>query len=328
MYKKTNISEKDTRDFLEEKYDQKITHIDLITSGVWSQAYSFVKNNSKYVIRWSNYLEYYERDKFAIKFKQENLPIPAILEVSEKYNKYYAISQFVEGIFIEKLSLKELEDSYTSLVRLLNVLKTKDLSDYYGYGYWDRNGKGSHASWKDFLLDIRSDFEESIIHGWKAQLESSSLGINAFDQLYAEMEALVDKCPEEKSLIHSDLVNYNLLFSENNVSALIDWGSSKYGDSLYDIAWFIYYEPWFPIFQSFNLAHKLLDQYKKSYPSESEIPERLMVYQLHIGLGSIAYNSFKEDWKSVQEDVTYTNKIVKHWKKNKFSFTDSDINAT
>jgi thiamine kinase-like enzyme len=38
-------------------------------------------------------------------------------------------------------------------------------------------------------------------------------------------------------LVHSDLLHYNVLVAADRVTAVLDWGSSLYGDFLFDLAW-------------------------------------------------------------------------------------------
>jgi hygromycin-B 4-O-kinase len=175
---------------------------------------------------------------------------------------------------------------------------------------WDAEGQGSHASWKSYLLDVSSDHESSITHGWREQLRAKSELQQVFDELYEMLEKNVDACPEPRELIHSDLLNCNLLVLDHKMSGVIDWQCSLYGDSLYDIAWFLYYAPWYPQFAEIGLGDKLLEHYKKSSSNAENIIERLLCYYLHIGLGSITYNAFKKDWVAAQEAADYTMKMV------------------
>ena len=122
-------------------------------------------------------------------------------------------------------------------------------------------------------------------------------------------KSLVDECPEVRELIHSDLLNYNSWLRITQISGVIDWQCSLYGDSLYDVAWFVYYAPWFPQFETVQLTQKLLAHFEAVSADPSNLKARLLCYQLHIGLGSIVYNTFKKDWKAVRETVDYTLKI-------------------
>ena len=63
-----------------------------------------------------------------------------------------------------------------------------------------------------------------------------------------ELRALAAGCPELRHVIHMDLLNRNVLVSEDGtrIEAVFDWGCSAYGDFLYDVAWFTFWAPWHP----------------------------------------------------------------------------------
>ncbi len=91
---------------------------------------------------------------------------------------------------------------------------------------------------------------------------------------------------------------------------MIDWQCSLYGDSLYDVAWFIFYAPWYPQFAAVQMSQKLIAHFESTTTNDSHLNERLLCYQLHIGLDSIRYNAFKKDWKAAQDVADYTLKIA------------------
>ena len=129
--------------------------------------------------------------------------------------------------------------------------------------------------------------------------------------LFRSFVRLVECCPEERNLIHADLLNRNVLTSSGNITAVLDWGSSIYGDALYDVAWFTFYEPWYPHSQELHVAQRLLDDFKADPNTNTvHLEARLKCYQLDIGIGSIAYNAFKKDWKHAQEAANYTLKLL------------------
>ena len=302
---------RDTTQFLQDKFDKEISELTLLSGGEWSLAYSFVHNKKKYVLRWCNSSETFEKDAFAGSFGCEAMPIPKISDVGIKFDTHYAISEFALGNFIEKVSVSELENTLPALFKLFDSLRNANIASTTGFGGWDKNGKGSHTSWKEYLLDVKIDHQEKVTHGWYANLANSTLGTKIFDRLYAQLESLVDQCPEVRELIHSDLLNSNLLVSSSKISAVIDWQCSLYGDSLYDIAWFIFYAPWYPQFEAVQLCQKAMAHFESVAANTANIKARLLCYQLHIGLGSIAYNSFRKDWHGAQKIAEYTLKIAR-----------------
>jgi hygromycin-B 4-O-kinase len=310
MSQKPNISIDKTSEFLQEKFGGEVSQLTLLSGGEWSQAYFFVVENQKHVLRWCKSNDTFVKDAFVSHFNSPDLPIPKITLQGKAFDTFYAISTFASGNFIETLSATELASTLPALYELFDALRSADLSLTSGFGMWDAEGQGSHASWKSYLLDVSSDHESSITHGWREHLRAKSELQQIFNSLHEMLEKNVDACPESRELIHSDLLNYNVLVLNRTISGVIDWQCSLYGDSLYDIAWFLYYAPWYPQFGEIGLSEKILEHYKKSSTNTENISERLQCYYLHIGLGSIAYNAFKKDWVAAQEAADYTIEIV------------------
>ena len=67
-----------------------------------------------------------------------------------------------------------------------------------------------------------------------------------FEEGYGRLKELVEFCPEDRHLVHEDLMNFNVLVDRDRISAVLDWGSSIYGDFLYDLVKIVFYEPWYP----------------------------------------------------------------------------------
>ncbi len=311
MAQKPSISAQDTLQFLQEKFNNDVTELTLLSGGDWSQAYSFMHNHKKYVLRWCHSSETFEKDTLATAFSSAAMPIPKVIDSGSQFDVYFAITEFAQGKFFDTLNVDELNQTLPALLNLFDALRNVNLSGTTGYGGWDKNGVGSQKSWKDHLLDVNGpdDNPERFTYGWYAKLANSPLGTGVFDRLYPQFEALVAKCPEVRRLIHSDLLNYNLLTKDNHISGVIDWQCSLYGDALYDVAWFTFYQPWYPQFGAVQLSQKLLDHFEATAADSTNLKERLICYQLHIGLDSIIYNSAKQNWKNAQEAADYAFKI-------------------
>ncbi len=310
MSQKPIISKQDTANFLRDKLNFNILNLTPLSGGEWSQALFFIHNNKKYVLRWSKSSEGFEKDSKAYFFNCNNMPIPKIIDTGDHLGVYYAVSEFAEGRPVEELSSPEFEEISQPLIQLLSALRDADISNSVGYGGWDKYGKGAHDSWKKYLLNVKNDSENNLAGGWWDNLNKSSIGTKNFDQLYFKFKSLVNKCPESRELIHSDLLNKNLLVSNSKISAVIDWQCSLYGDSLYEIAWFAYNTLWHPQIRTTGFLEKALIEYKSSSSNLSNIEERMLCYQIHIGLGSIAYNSFKKNWEMVEKSVDFTQQLV------------------
>ncbi|HEU5423338.1 MAG TPA: phosphotransferase, partial [Nitrolancea sp.] len=105
----------------------------------------------------------------------------------------------------------------------------------------------------------------------------------------------------------ADLLNYNVLCQGGRITGVLDWGSAFYGDPLYDVVWCRFYEPWYPEFKRITLPERLLADFRADpRANTTDIDARVRCYELHIGLDSIAYNAFKQDWAHAKEAAAYT----------------------
>jgi hygromycin-B 4-O-kinase len=119
---------------------------------------------------------------------------------------------------------------------MLDACSNVDLSASTGFSVWRGDGIAPHPTWRDALLSVERDVPANLTCGWSTRLRQSEVGQRAFDAGYQRLETLIDACPNERYLVHSDLLYFNVLVRDDHVSAVLDWGSSMYGDFLWDLA--------------------------------------------------------------------------------------------
>ncbi|HEU5423134.1 MAG TPA: phosphotransferase [Nitrolancea sp.] len=296
-----------TRTFLERKYGAPVDGVEPIGTGAWSQAFAYSIGDTRYVIRWSDVADNFERDAFAARFNGAGLPVPPVNELGRSEDRFFAISPFVPGVYLESLADAELEATVPAILDMFRALRSVDLSGTTGFGFFDGSGNAHYPNWRAFLLNDKNESAGSLINGWRANLEASPLGAGDYDRLRARFEPLVERCPEVRGLVHADLLNYNVLCQGGRITGVLDWGSAFYGDPLYDIVRSRFYAPWYPEFARIQLADQLLADFRADPRADTvEIELRLRCYELHIGLDSIAYNAFKQDWAHAKEAAAYT----------------------
>src|SRR5207237_4791890 len=101
------------------------------------------------------------------------------------------------------------------------------------------------ASWRAHLLQVAADEPTSRTHGWRARLAASPTGSGPFEEALDQLHALVDCCPEERHLVHGDLLHYNVLVAGDRITGVIDWGCSIYGHLLFDVARITFCDPYY-----------------------------------------------------------------------------------
>ena len=106
------------------------------------------------------------------------------------------------------------------------------------------------------------------------------------------MEDLVEGCPNERYLIHSDLLYFNVLVSSDRVTAVLDWGSSLYGDFLWDLAWLTLWQPWYTAWAAIDIRAMAQEHFAQIGLDVPDFEQRMRCYELAIGLDGITYQAF------------------------------------
>jgi hygromycin-B 4-O-kinase len=283
-------------DFLRSRLGPEVGAVEPLVPGQWSQAYGFHHDGRDYVARFSALREDFEKDRQAMRFGSPSLPIPRIVEVGEAFGGFYAVSERAYGMSLDTLTGAQMRAVLPSLFAALDAARQEDLAGSAGYGMWDGDGNAPYASWAAALLDVVNDLPSSRTHGWREQLARAPGGVEQFEEGYRRLQDLVGSCPEERYLVHSDLLANNVLVAGDSIAAVLDWGCSLYGDFLYDLAWLIFWAPWYPAWHGIDFRAEAERHYQTIGLQARHLEERLRCYQLHIGLDGQAYNAFRGRW--------------------------------
>ena len=288
--------------FLAERYAGRAGRLAELGGGDWSRAYSFDLGGQPLVARFGAYGEDFEKDRAAMAFAGPDLPVPAVLEIGPACGGYYAISERHFGVFLESLDLTRLERLMPALLRALDALRLVPVSAGASPA-WPASDSDPPLSWRDWLTVTLEDHEGGRVSGWRARLAESAGLTDLFVAGERELRALVPSCPELRHVIHLDLLNRNVLVSEdgNRLEAVFDWGCSAYGDFLYDVAWFTFWAPWHPALDAVGFRDAVARHYERTALAVPLMAERLRCYELHIGLVHLAYCTFARRDDDLQE---------------------------
>jgi hygromycin-B 4-O-kinase len=259
-----------------------------LAGGAWSSAYAFTRAGSEWVIRFNRHGEDLAKDELAGRYASADLPVPAVVERGAAGDRWYAVTPRLRGRFPETLDPAGFTRALPALIRLIAAMRDADTSAFDGFGPWDAGGRGAYPSWREYLLDVDADEPGRRTHGWRRALARDREAKETFAACMRALRAAVAACPEERQLVHADLLNGNVFVEGGRVVGVIDWGVSLYGDSLYDAALLAFWSPWYPAIDEAAVLAAARDLAGGS-PS---ITARMRAYQLHIGLDHIAYNAF------------------------------------
>lgn len=287
--------------FLAARGGSEVADLAPIGRGEWSCAYAYRQGGRAWVIRFSATDEDFQKDRLAARFAAPALPIPAVAEVGEAEGRFYAIAERIYGTFLDELDAAQMRAALPSLLAMFDAMRRVDLSGTHGYGVWGADGNAPHVSWREALLNVGSDRPGTRIQGWRARLETSPIGMAAFDMAFARLQQLTPYLPEARHLVHSDLLNFNVLVDGEKISAVLDWGCAMYGDFLYDLAWFLFWQPWYAAWRKIDFLGEAAHHFAMIGLEVPHLEERLCACQTHIGLDSLAYNASKERWEILAE---------------------------
>jgi hygromycin-B 4-O-kinase len=292
------VNVRQARAFLTSHFDTEPSEVALIGEGAWSRCFGFRRGDNELAIRFGNYLDDFRKDQLASAYAAPDLPIPEVLDVGQAFDGYYAISRRAHGVPLESLSAADWLAIVPSVVTALEAMRTTDLSSTSGVGGWGADGGASHSSWSSHLLAVGEDMPDQRTHGWRERLSASPSGDAAFTWGF-ELLKKVAKDSVLRCLLHCDLINRNVLVYDNRISAVFDWGCSRYGDHLYDLAWFEFWAPWVPQLNMHHLKSELERRWRDVGYAPKDKESRLMACYLHIGLDHLGYNAHLGDWSTL-----------------------------
>jgi hygromycin-B 4-O-kinase len=296
--------------FLVDRFGDEVGAVSRLAEGVWSKAYAFGLGAAEYVVRFSALEEDFRKDQLAARYSAPDLPIPRVLEIGEAFDGIYCLSERAPGGHIDTVGGEEMRRLLPVVFHALDAARLVDLSGTTGYGGWGADGNAPEPSWRAALLKVGSDSPTSRTHGWRERLAASPTGSGPFEEALGRFQTLVDCCPEERHLIHGDLLHYNVLVAGDRITGVIDWGCSIYGDFLYDVAWLAFYAPWYPAWRGIDFAAEATRHYRSRGLEVPHFAERLRCYQVHIGLGDQAWNAYTRNWSQLAATAKRTLEVA------------------
>jgi hygromycin-B 4-O-kinase len=294
--------------FVADHYGRRAADVGALGAGDWSRAYAFVLDGRAAVIRFGGHVEDFRKDQVMAAHSCAALPIPAVIEIGATGDGYFAVSERAPGELLDGLDGAGMRAVLPGLLAALDALRAIDVSGTEGYGIWAPDGTGPEPSWAQALLAISR--ETARVPGWRAALAASPVGMRPFDRAYARLRELTEGLPDERHVIHGDLLNRNVLVQGSRITAVIDWGNALYGDWLYDAAWLIYWWPWFPQWQDIDIATELERHWEQRGGLPPRLCHRLRACLVHIGLDAMTYNAYRGRWDDLARNASQISELI------------------
>jgi hygromycin-B 4-O-kinase len=289
-------------------YGRRAADVCALGAGEWSRAYAFVLDGREAVIRFGQHVEDFRKDQSMAAHSCAALPVPAVMEIAAAGDGYFAVSERAHGELLDGLDGPGMRAALPGLLAALDALRDIDVSGTEGYGIWTPDGTGPAPGWARALLAISG--ETPRVPGWRAALAASPVGTRPFDQAYDRLRELADGLPDERHVIHGDLLYRDVLVQGPRITAVIDWGNALYGDWLYDAAWLIYWWPWFPQWQDIDITAELERHWEQHGRLPPDLHARLRACLVHIGLDAMAYNAYRGRWDDLARNASQLSELI------------------
>lgn len=203
-----------------------------VEGGELSQAYFFEADSDRLVLRVNHTEEGFRKDEYAAdNLAAPGLVIPRVLEVGQfDGDRHYAISKHLPGKGLSSHDPDTRQKMLPGVIALMDAVHTIEPPGS-GYGLWTPDtAEAPHESWRSALLDIEN------VYDWTRLFSEGIIERRTYSELIGRMADLIDFCPEERGLMHRDCGSSNILSDGEEITGVIDWAWSSYGDTLYDVA--------------------------------------------------------------------------------------------
>ncbi|UYO05864.1 phosphotransferase family protein [Paenibacillus sp. PSB04] len=285
--------------FINSRFDSRAKDIAPVGAGDWSTAYGFTLDGQEMVIRFGAHVEDFQKDQVMGSLAPPMVPVPEVTLIGETSEGFYAVSRRVRGGHLDELDAGEMRLILPGLIDALLGLQQVDTGSISHGGEWRLGGR--RASWSEELLSVTGPRDR--LPGWRERLDVFPAESKIFDSGVSALRRLAPRLPEYRGIAHCDLLNRNVLVDRGGLTGIIDWGNAIYGDPLYDMAWLLYWWPWYPQWQEIDLQQVLNDVWERQGGFPSQMEERLRCCLLHIGLDHIAYCAFRQRTEDMRRNA-------------------------
>lgn len=304
------LTEAQLRQFLSDHLHAEVTDVVPAGHGEWSQAFFFSAGEQRKVIRFSSYDEDFRKDLFAARFASPDLPIPPIDEMGETAGRYFAISSYVDGAMIDELSPEQMRASVPAFMKLLIALRRVDGSNTRGFGGFGPDGNAPLGSWREYLIAVPHDSPGSRLYGFREMLRLDHEAEEIYEKGRGALLDLAAFCPEERHLVHNDLLHFNLILNGGRIAAVIDWGCGLWGDFLYDLGMFAAWQFYYPAMTGIDFVEEARRTFRDDGVALPQFDERVQCYRIHQLLDTVAYNTWKGNGENLRLTIRRLREVL------------------
>ncbi len=203
----------------------------------------------------------------------------------DSYPLSYAICDRAPGEHMGELQDPDRRHLVPTTVEAIDTISLIDVSDTTGFGWFDGEGNGKHATWFDYIAaQSFTQGSGSFYERRRNWFDEGFLEAHVFQHFSDQMIELARSLPPvDRSVVHMEFGYDNTLVVGNEVSAALDWDNSIIGDHLYDGAWNDLYMP------ELDFKRLFIERYKLTGRDVPNLDERWLCCQLHVALQTLQW---------------------------------------
>jgi len=204
-------------------------HIQRLQGGLVAETFEVVARGCSFIVRLNREHGFdFAKDDYVGRTFTQELPVPRVRAVGVLDEVHYCLATKMDGETKAEMTLEMVPAVLDGLIRIAKV----DVTQHQGFGSFDGAGRGPYATWTDTLT---SPYQWRDQDTWEDLYRNTCLDRDWAELLRTSIAALAKDLPPCRALIHGDFFLENLLWEENHISAMLDWGNAMYGDPLYDL---------------------------------------------------------------------------------------------
>lgn len=235
------IATEEVSDFLQKYYSSEITDLTELHAGKHSHAFSYSHQEQEYVIRFNISDHGFLKDKYAYEnFSTTEICIPKILDIgSYKDESYFCISEKLDGETVRQQYNRE---EYSSIHMQYDMIEAIAKVQVGGtrYGEMDEEGNAPFGSSLEYIDAV---YRSHTFFNWQAIFALPFVDKTFTDYVAERMEYYAKFGTHEQELMHGDFGNENVFIKDGNITGIIDWEKSRYGDHFLDVGRVLLYCP-------------------------------------------------------------------------------------
>ncbi|WP_339314979.1 aminoglycoside phosphotransferase family protein [Paenibacillus sp. FSL R10-2734] len=252
-YKKPKLVMSEIEKVLENHLRPGATEITPLSGGNISNVFSFILEGKDYVVKFSDLAGAYETENYVSNLlSSQNIPFPKCLALGRTNQLTYLIMERMEGRNLSDCTAEEQTLQLPEIIGILTKMAAADIEATNGYGWIGADGNGSYASWKDFVVAVNSEDQTGTFwENWHELFHTTCLERDVYEEIYSRLLAYVPYNESNRSFIHGDFQQWNILFNGTRITGIID-GNYMYGDFLVDLAILDRHMPWSDVIKTYQ----------------------------------------------------------------------------